>query len=205
MNNGSHNSDDELGGTDGVTMRRKTRNGNPHTSGRSRNSSISSVSSTSSMSGRVREIVDELERATSTTDATGKGFEEEGTASSRSASPTKMNANGTSRRMERSPSKNTSGRALPHRPSVNDLFRAPSAAAHRTLPGELSAASTPNVSDRDVDEKEHDETITRVAKRNINGREARLLPFPSDHTNGIMPGALPGLQTPLRTGMSCAF
>lgn len=202
MNNGSHNSDDELGGADGVTMRRKTRN--PHTPGRSRNSSISSVSSTSSTTGRVREMVDEFERATSTTDAAGKGFEEEGTASSRSASPTKMNANATSRRMG-SPSKNTSGRVLPHRPSVNDLFRAPSAAVHRALPGEHSAASTPNVSDKDVDEKEHDETITRVAKRNINGREARLLPFPSDHTNGVMPGALPGLQTPLRTGMSYPF
>lgn len=190
MNNGSHNSDDEHAGADGVTVRSKARNGNPRTPGRSRNSSISSVSSTSSAAGRVREMVDELERATSTTDGAGKGLEEEGTASSRSTSPAKAAATG----VPRSPSKNTAGRALPHRPSVNDIFRGPPAAARHA---EVSTASTPDVSDRDVDEKELDETITRVAKRNVHGHDARLLPFPPGRSNGA--------QTPSHTGPSCMF
>ena len=52
-------------------------------------------------------------------------------------------------------------RSLPHRGSVNDLFN-----------------PTNGDSDVAVDEKEEDNTIKNVAKRNLHGREPRMLPFP---------------------------
>lgn len=52
-------------------------------------------------------------------------------------------------------------RPLPHRGSVNDLFN-----------------STNGDSDVAVGEKEEDNTIKNVAKRNLRGREPRMLPFP---------------------------
>ncbi|KAF9475473.1 hypothetical protein BDN70DRAFT_883672 [Pholiota conissans] len=162
------NTDNNELNDEGVTLRRRAaRMVKPRT--RSRNSSMSSNSSvSSSASGRVREMVDELERSS------GRDLEEEGTASSRSSSPTKsafINVPG-------SPSK----RALPHRPSVNDLFS-----------GGSNTSSAPSLmTDKEVVAKEMDETITHVAKRNVLGREPRLLPFPPT-------------VTPLHTGSGSPF
>ncbi len=204
MNNGSHKLRRRTRGHRRRHDARKTRNGNPHTSGRSRNSSISSVSSTSSMSGAcVRWSTSSSvprQRQMLLAKVRGRGHGIVTFGITYEMMPMELPAAWSVRRPR------TPRGALCPIDQVSTTYFARRRLPHtRTLPGELSAASTPNVSDRDVDEKEHDETITRVAKRNFNGREARLLPFPSDHTNGVMPGALPGLQTPLRTGMSCAF
>lgn len=197
-----HNSDDEEsldlepGTLDGVTVRPRNRMAMPRTPGRSRNSSISSTSSSASSSGRVREMVNEFERTTSTDNY---GLDEEGTASSmsgsRSASPSKVGQHTT--HADQSPSKHSSRRALPQRPRVNDLFSGPSLGPNSVLipnhNGSTSTASTPGGNSAEVEVKEQDKTITRVAKRNINGREPRLLPFPPTHANA-------GHLTPAHTG-----
>ncbi|KAF8173079.1 hypothetical protein BJ912DRAFT_1147973 [Pholiota molesta] len=176
LNNGDLSDDEGEGEFDveGVTLRRRAARIRPRT--RSRHSSMSSNSSiSSSASGRVREMVVELERSSSLlTNGQSQGrLDEEGTASSRSSSPTKASF---IRPTDGSPSKYAGGRALPQRPSVNDLF-----------------------ADREVEAKETDETIMRVAKKNVKGREPRLLPFPptASANLGMMPG---GILTPVHTG-----
>ncbi|KAJ3495234.1 hypothetical protein NLJ89_g10658 [Agrocybe chaxingu] len=135
-------------------------------------------SSASESAGRVRDMVESLERT--------KQLEEE--ERSRSTSPTKMHQR--ERRPSNasaSPSKHS--RPLPQRGNVSDLFAMPD----NQIAGTESEAA--------VEEKEGDATITGVAKRNVHGREPRMLPFPPTHTGGAYPypQAIPAL-TPSHTG-----
>lgn len=138
---------------------------------RTRNSSLSSsdasdISDASNASGRVRGMVDSLEKSSGSAPGSptkgsryglGLDLEEEGTASaSASASSEAVGTSMTKHGHEHA----AHGRGLPHRGSVNDLFGA-------------DAAS--------VQEKEaRDGGVLQagVARRNVNGREPRLLPFP---------------------------
>ncbi|KIM37341.1 hypothetical protein M413DRAFT_277759 [Hebeloma cylindrosporum] len=150
---------------------------------RTRNSSLSSdasdISDASNASGRVRDMVDSLEKSSAPSSPTkgsrrGLGLEldEEGTASASS------DHNRTSA-VKHGHEHAGHVRGLPHRGSVNDLFGTDAAL---------------------VQEKEaRDEDVLQggVARRNVHGREPRLLPFPpAPHTQGH--GL--GLLTPAHTG-----
>lgn len=131
----------------------------------------STPSSSGSQRGKVKDIVDSLEKSTP---VQSTGFVDERldpdmqNTRPRSESPTKQPASKESFVMDHhhpiTPSPTKSSRPLPHRPTVSDLF-----------------SSTNADSDISAEEKEDDPTIKNVAKRNVYGREPRLLPFPPTH------------------------
>jgi len=101
-------------------------------------------------------------------------LEEEGTAleyGRRSISPTKRDSFSSNHYEHRHPSASPpKPRTLPQRGAVNNLF---------------APAPERSISEAAVDEKEGDATITNVARRNVNGREPRMLPFPPNQGTHI--------------------
>ncbi|KAF9526331.1 hypothetical protein CPB83DRAFT_908443 [Crepidotus variabilis] len=151
-----------------------------------RRSRHSSTASSSSERNRVQDLIESLERSSSAQ----SGMDEEGTTSEyngrRSLSPTKLSGNGNhfssnqhhSNYVSASP-KPHGGRALPARGTVNNLFS----------PAQMEAEIA-------VEEKEDDPTIKQVARKNIHGREPRMLPFPPTHG---------GMMSPTHTGGSGGY
>ncbi|KDR72218.1 hypothetical protein GALMADRAFT_253044 [Galerina marginata CBS 339.88] len=169
----------------------------PRPGRRSRHSSIASDSSDASLSsnasssgGRVRDMVDELERTRLQMDEeTAEGDERE------RRSPVKP-----VRRESASPTKT---HRLPQRGAVTDLFGAASPIGDDA---NLSGYSVQK--GEEEEDKDGDSTITGLARRNVHahahahahgqgqGKEPRLLPFPPTHAGGH--GGV--LLTPVHTG-----
>ena len=120
-----------------------------------------SLSTTSESRGRVRDMVDTLERSSS---ASGSDLDEEG-----SCTGVKGNKDTRSKRdkvhhhrhrsLEQQPQQEQQQGRLPQRGSVNNLFGT----------GELGPENQ---------SEDKDSTITAHTRRNVNGHEPRLLPFP---------------------------
>ncbi|KAF8149095.1 hypothetical protein B0H34DRAFT_811661 [Crassisporium funariophilum] len=128
-------------------------------------------STASEQSGRVRDMIDSLERTAS---SGSFDFDEDGSGSASESDLARRSGSV-------SPSKQTRGqhhqqRSLPTRGSVNDLFGA--------------GGSGGTGVEREIEQK--DSTITAHARRNVNGREARLLPFPP----GVQSGGTTQQQQP---------
>ncbi|KAF8799060.1 hypothetical protein BYT27DRAFT_7176555 [Phlegmacium glaucopus] len=147
-----------------------------------------SLSTTSENRGRVRDMIDTLERSSS---ASSSELDEEGSCTI--SSDGRRNKDKSSKR-DRVPhhrhrsleqQQQQQGR-LPQRGSVNNLFGA-------------SGPDTPSQSEREIEDK--DNTITAHARRNVNGNEPRLLPFPPTGTNHQSHGYA-HLVTPSHTGVA---
>lgn len=133
-----------------------------------RRSRHSSNASSSSERNRVQDLIDSLERSSSTRSGMEEGTMSESQSGRRSLSPTKLSGNRFSSNQHHHsnfisapPPKPPGGRPLPTRAAVNNLFSPTAVEAHVA-----------------VEEKEHHPTIKQVAKKNVHGREPRMLPFP---------------------------
>ncbi|KAH9481982.1 hypothetical protein JR316_0006512 [Psilocybe cubensis] len=121
---------------------------------------------------RVRERVDELEERISI--SAGSGVEEEGSASSSSSGVGRERGGSPVKRVQAVPvsadGTKAKAKALPQRGGVVNLFEEGQRRGH----DEPIKQRQP----LDKEEEDKDSTIVGLARKNVNGREPRLLPFP---------------------------
>jgi len=142
----------------GLKVRDRTQSDASDSSVSSNTSEVSTASkSKTGGNGRVRGIVSSLEEKLS-----GSGLEEEGSASESGAEKPRSS----------SPVKQSGGerkRALPQRGGVVDLFSS----------SDPSAPEKHGANSKELKEEEDKDTLIQgLAKKNANGREPRMLPFP---------------------------
>ena len=126
-----------------------------------------SLSTASETKGRVRDMIDTLERSSSASSSELDEEEGSGTPSARARknSSKRDKIHQKHRSLEEQQQQHQQGR-LPQRGSVNNLFGTSGS----------GVPEAPSQSEQEIEDK--DNTITAHGKRHANGNEPRLLPFP---------------------------